>query len=153
MDIISAYREVGTYRGAAVVTGATHKTVKRVIARQEAGAGTPPRVPRGHNYDGVAGLVTGRAEKTLAMLAEGFEVLGGEREGPGRRFQMPTADIPSLTGHDPESAAEVDAGPRVGPRLSARPGRPGAAPRTPTISASTSRTRPSRRVARAACHC
>ncbi len=47
MDIISAYREVGTYRGAAVISGTTHKTVKRVIARHEAGAGPARRVPRG----------------------------------------------------------------------------------------------------------
>ena len=33
MDIISAYREVGSYRGAAEICGTTHKTVKRVIAR------------------------------------------------------------------------------------------------------------------------
>jgi len=26
MDIISAYREVGTYRGAAMISGTTHKT-------------------------------------------------------------------------------------------------------------------------------
>jgi hypothetical protein len=38
MDIISAYREAGTYRGAAAISGTTHKTVKRVIARHEAGA-------------------------------------------------------------------------------------------------------------------
>lgn len=70
MDIISAYREVGTYRGAAVVTGTTHKTVKRVIARHDAGAGTPAaRVPRGHNYDGVAGLVAGRVEKTAGRIS------------------------------------------------------------------------------------
>ena len=37
MDIIAAYREVGTFRGAAEITGTTHKTVRRVIARQEAG--------------------------------------------------------------------------------------------------------------------
>jgi hypothetical protein len=37
MDIISAYREVGTFRGAGVVSGTTHKTVQRVIARHEAG--------------------------------------------------------------------------------------------------------------------
>ena len=41
MDIIAAYREVGTYRGAAVICGTTHKTVKRVIERHEAG-GTAP---------------------------------------------------------------------------------------------------------------
>jgi len=70
MDIISAYREVGTYRGAAVVTGTTHKTVKRVIARHDAGAGTPAaRVPRGRNYDGVAGLVAGRVAKTAGRIS------------------------------------------------------------------------------------
>jgi hypothetical protein len=37
MDIIAAYREAGTFRGAAQIAGTTHKTVKRVIARQEAG--------------------------------------------------------------------------------------------------------------------
>ncbi len=36
MSIISAYQEVGTYRGAAVLRGTTHKTVKRVIHRFEA---------------------------------------------------------------------------------------------------------------------
>ncbi len=36
MGIISAYREVGTFRGAAAVSGTTDKTVKRVIARHEA---------------------------------------------------------------------------------------------------------------------
>jgi transposase len=69
MDIIAAYREVGTYRGAAVVSGTTHKTVKRVIARLEAGGGTPVRVPRGHNYDGVAVLVAGRVEKTAGRIS------------------------------------------------------------------------------------
>jgi hypothetical protein len=44
MDIISAYGEVGTYRGAAVVSGTTHKTVRRVIARHEAGGRPPVRV-------------------------------------------------------------------------------------------------------------
>ena len=50
MDIIAAYREAGSYRGAAQIAGTTHKTVKRVIARQEAGgAMTAPltaKVPR-----------------------------------------------------------------------------------------------------------
>ena len=32
MDIIAAYREAGTYRGAPSIAGTTHKTVKRVIA-------------------------------------------------------------------------------------------------------------------------
>jgi len=69
MDIIAAYREVGTYRGAAQVTGTTHKTVKRVIARHEAGGAAAGRAPRGHNYDGVAGLVAERVEKTAGRIS------------------------------------------------------------------------------------
>ena len=68
MDIIAAYREAGTYRGAAEIAGTTHKTVKRVIARQEAGV-APERVPRGHNYDGVAALVAERVKKTLGRIS------------------------------------------------------------------------------------
>jgi hypothetical protein len=68
MDIISAYREVGTYRGAAAMSGTTSKTVKRVIARHEAGGGTPPRSPRERNYDAVAGLVAERVKKTAAAV-------------------------------------------------------------------------------------
>ncbi len=68
MDIIAAYREAGTYRGAAEIAGTTHKTVKRVIARHEAGGAAPERVPRGHNYDGVAALVVERVEKTSARI-------------------------------------------------------------------------------------
>src|SRR6266487_5562697 len=69
MDIISAYREVGTYRGAAQVTGTTHKTVKRVIARHEAGGAAPEGAPRGHNYDIVAALVAERVEKTQGRIS------------------------------------------------------------------------------------
>jgi hypothetical protein len=69
MDIIAAYREVGTYRGAAQATGTTHKTVKRVIARHEAGGAAPERVPRSRNYDGVAALVAGRVEKTAGRIS------------------------------------------------------------------------------------
>jgi transposase len=72
MDIIAAYREAGTYRGAASIAGTTHKTVKRVMARHEAGGGTPPRAPRaprGHNYDGVAALVAERVEKTSGRIS------------------------------------------------------------------------------------
>jgi hypothetical protein len=68
MDIISAYREVGTYRGAAAISGTTPKTVKRVIARHESGDGAPERVPRGHNYDDVTGLVAERVEKTHGRI-------------------------------------------------------------------------------------
>ena len=69
MDIMSAYREVGTYRGAAEIAGTTPKTVKRVIDRHEAGGGAPERAVRGHNYDGVAELVAARVEKTAGRIS------------------------------------------------------------------------------------
>jgi transposase len=69
MDIIAAYREAGTFRGAASIAGTTHKTVKRVIDRHEAGGGTPPRVPRGHNYDGMTALVAERVGKTSGRIS------------------------------------------------------------------------------------
>ncbi len=45
MDIISAYREVGTYRGAAQVAGTTHKTVKWTSPGTRL-AGAVPELPR-----------------------------------------------------------------------------------------------------------
>ena len=64
MDIIAAYREMGTYRGAAVMCGTTHKTVKRIIERQQAGGKAPSREPRAHNYDSCAELVTEKVAAT-----------------------------------------------------------------------------------------
>jgi transposase len=57
MDIISAYQQAGTYRGAAELCGTTHKTVKRVIERAEAGGRPPVRKEREHNYASVEDLV------------------------------------------------------------------------------------------------
>jgi hypothetical protein len=57
MDIISAYQQVGSYWGAAELCGTTHRTVKRVVERSEAGGPPPPRVERVHNYDPVSELV------------------------------------------------------------------------------------------------
>ena len=47
MDIIAAYREVGTYRGAAEMCGTTHKTVKRVIDAPAGRRTAPGRGRRG----------------------------------------------------------------------------------------------------------
>ena len=57
MSIISAYQQVGTYRGAAAICGTTHKTVKRVVQRAEAGEPPPVRERRPSNYEGVRALV------------------------------------------------------------------------------------------------
>jgi len=43
MDILAAYREVGSYRGAAQICGTTHKTVKRPVERHNPGGGMPVR--------------------------------------------------------------------------------------------------------------
>ena len=69
MDIIAAYREVGTYRGAAQLCGTTPKTVKRVIARHEAGGQAPRRRPRSRNYDSVGELVAGRVVKSGGRIS------------------------------------------------------------------------------------
>ena len=69
MDIISAYREVGTYRGAAELCGTTHKTVRRVIERHNAGGTAPPRADRGHNYDAVAEVVAERIAKSQGRIS------------------------------------------------------------------------------------
>jgi hypothetical protein len=69
MDIISAYREVGTYRGAAAMSGTTPKTVRWVIDRHESSGGTAARPVRVHNYDGVIELVTARVDKTQARIS------------------------------------------------------------------------------------
>lgn len=63
MDIISAYQQVGSYRAAAELCGTTHRTVKKVIEKLEAGGAPPPRVERAHNYDAVADLVAERVSQ------------------------------------------------------------------------------------------
>ncbi len=66
MDIESAYREVGTFRGAAEICATTPKTVKRVVlaARRN---GEVKEIP--HNYDQVRDLVAARVEKTNARIS------------------------------------------------------------------------------------
>ncbi len=68
MDIISAYQQVGSYRGAAAISGTTAKTVRRVIARHESGGAAPDRAPRARNYDAVCELVADRVEKTKGRI-------------------------------------------------------------------------------------
>ncbi len=69
MDILSAYREVGTYRAAAEICGTTPKTVKRVVLAEEAaiavGGGVPAVV---HNYDAVRDVVVERVAKTQGRI-------------------------------------------------------------------------------------
>jgi transposase len=46
LDIVSAFEQVGTYRGAAALCGTTHRTVKRVIDANNAGDVAETRQPR-----------------------------------------------------------------------------------------------------------
>ena len=68
MDVIAAYRDVGSYRGAAEICGTTHKTVRRIIEAHEAG-GLLVRNGRGRNFDQVRGLVAQRVEKTSGRIS------------------------------------------------------------------------------------
>jgi hypothetical protein len=77
MDVIAAYRDVGSYRGAAQICGTTHKTVKQIIEAQEAGqaAGRKSRGPEfrpGQGFD-----ADEKAATTFGLLVECFEQLGG----------------------------------------------------------------------------
>ncbi len=65
MDINAAYREVGTYRGAADICGTTPKTVKRVVETAER-VGQPGPVT--HNYDAVRSIVAERVAKTQGRI-------------------------------------------------------------------------------------
>jgi transposase len=69
MDVLAAYREVGSYRGAAAICGTTHKTVKRIVDRHEADGAAPQRKDRGHNYDGVRDLVAAKIESSKGRIS------------------------------------------------------------------------------------
>lgn len=66
LDIVTAYREVGTYRGAAEMCGVTHKTVKRVVERDAAAL---ERVARRRNYESVRSLVASKIEETRGRIS------------------------------------------------------------------------------------
>ncbi len=96
MDIISAYQQVGTYRGAAELAGTTPKTVKRVVDRFEAG-GPPERAGRARNFEAVADLVAEKV-KTTAGRISAKRLLPAARAagygGSGRNFRRPAVWAP-----------------------------------------------------------
>jgi len=69
MDVLAAYRDVGSYRGAAELCGTTHKTAKRIVLRHLAGDAAPRRAARAHNYDGVRDLVAERVRKSAGRIS------------------------------------------------------------------------------------
>ena len=102
MDVISAYRDVGTYRGAAEICGTTHKTVKRVIEAHNAasesaaaGATVAPGASRVRNYDQVADLVAKRVEATTGRITAKRllpEAVAAGYTGSARNFRRLVAD-------------------------------------------------------------
>jgi transposase len=67
LDILTAYRELGSYRAAAALCGTTHKTVRRVIERRE----SPPaeRTPRARATDRCLDLITRRIQDTDGRIS------------------------------------------------------------------------------------
>ena len=114
MDIQSAYREVGTYRGAAEICSTTPKTVKRVIEAQER-IGDLPAVA--HNYDQVRELVAARVKKTKARISAKRRPAGSRRMRQMARFE-PLRSAKSTAGDwDPaeeDGGADADGCPRTG---------------------------------------
>jgi transposase len=68
MDMIAAYNDVGSYRGAAAICGVDHKTVKRAVLAKGAQGG-PARATRHHNFDVVADVVAKRVASTSARIS------------------------------------------------------------------------------------
>lgn len=69
MDMVAAYLDVGSYRGAAEMCGTTPKTVKRAVLRHQEGTASPKRAERARNYDVVTDVVARRVGATRARIS------------------------------------------------------------------------------------
>jgi transposase len=71
MDMIAAYVDVGTYRGAAAICGTNHHTVKREVLRRLGGADgmTAKQAERAKNTDIVGELVARRVRRTQGRIS------------------------------------------------------------------------------------
>ena len=87
LDVITAYRQVGTYRGAAEICGVSHKTVKRIVQR---GRAAQERVARERNYESVRELVADEIVQTKGRISA-LRLLPNARaagyEGSDRNFR------------------------------------------------------------------
>ncbi len=87
LNVITAYREVGTYRGAAQMCGVTHKTVRRML---EADQAAEVRVARCRNYESIRALVTAKVEGTRGKISAKRllpEATASGYEGSARNFR------------------------------------------------------------------
>ena len=69
MDMVAAYFDVGSYRGAAEICGTTHRTVKREVLKHEQNGSAQKRAERAHNTDVVTELIDSRVSKTKARIS------------------------------------------------------------------------------------
>ena len=93
MDIINAYRELGCYRAAAELCGTTHKTVRRIVERQQ-GAPRPERPRRPRNSDVVTGLIAERVEATQGRISAKRLLVGRARPVTRARIGASAARSP-----------------------------------------------------------
>jgi hypothetical protein len=102
MDVLAAYREVGSCRGAAAICGTTHKTVRRIVAAHEAssaGQAGQAGQGRGHNYDDVVELVAKKVDSSKGRISA-KRLLPAARtagyEGSARNFRRLVATQKAL---------------------------------------------------------
>jgi transposase len=95
MDVIAAYQQVGSYRGAAEMCGTTHKTVKRIVTAALAGEPPASHRSRDRNYAGVATIVRDKIAATQGKISAKrllpIAVAAGY-EGSARNFRRLVAE-------------------------------------------------------------
>jgi transposase len=99
MDVVSAFYDVGTYRGAAEVRGVDPKTVKRIVLAHEAGRldeDRARRAPVAKNTDVVRDLVSKRVDDTHAKITAKkllVEARAAGYQGSDRNFRRLVAEV------------------------------------------------------------
>lgn len=94
MDMIAAYRDVGSFRGAAAICGTTPKTVKRAIQRAQS-RGELERKRRDKNTDAVRDVVANRIERTQGRISAKRllpEAMAAGYDGSARNFRRLVAE-------------------------------------------------------------
>lgn len=101
MDVIGAYRELGSFRADGAVTGTTHKTVRRIVESAE--AGPPEHKVRGHNYEQVTEIVRARILRTKGRITAKRllpEARAAGYEGSARNFRRLVSEEKELFRRD-----------------------------------------------------
>lgn len=95
MDVVAAFRDVGTYRGAAEICGVDPKTVKRKVLAHEAGEQRWSRAPVPKNTDVARALVVQRVDATKAKVTAKRLLVEARADGYGgsaRNFRRLVAE-------------------------------------------------------------